>query len=306
MKSIGIIDLGSNSLKLLIAEQRHSNNINVLFERKHQIRLSDYYIDDIPNLSAIGIYKLVLSIQNFNEKCKSFNCDKVIVVATETLRKCANKDIVLSEIKKETGLDVKILSGYEESYLGYISTINTLNYNNYFLVDMGGASIEIALVKNKKFKNYASLPLGPIPLSSRFNLFNRISPFTRNEFKNYIYREFNKYPWLKQGRNLPIVTIGGSIKNIAQIHICNSDTYIETCLHNFKMNYSEISYINNRICSLDYNERVNIKGVSKKRADVICASSNFMKYFMLYTHSKKVIINNYGIREGIFFSCLEE
>ncbi|MFR2270239.1 MAG: exopolyphosphatase, partial [Clostridium sp.] len=139
MKSIGIIDLGSNSLKLLIAEQRHSNNINVLFERKHQIRLSDYYIDDIPNLSAIGIYKLVLSIQNFNEKCKSFNCDKVIVVATETLRKCANKDIVLSEIKKETGLDVKILSGYEESYLGYISTINTLNYNNYFLVDMGGA-----------------------------------------------------------------------------------------------------------------------------------------------------------------------
>ena len=306
MKSIGIIDLGSNSLKLLIAEQRHSNNINVLFERKHQIRLSDYYIDDIPNLSAIGIYKLVLSIQNFNEKCKSFNCDKVIVVATETLRKCANKDIVLSEIKKETGLDVKILSGYEESYLGYISTINTLNYNNYFLVDMGGASIEIALVKNKKFKNYASLPLGPIPLSSRFNLFNRISPFTRNEFKNYIYREFNKYPWLKQGRNLPIVTIGGSIKNIAQIHICNSDTYIKPCLHNFKMNYSEISYINNRICSLDYNERVNIKGVSKKRADVICASSNFMKYFMLYTHSKKVIINNYGIREGIFFSCLEE
>ena len=306
MKSIGIIDLGSNSLKLLIAEQRHSNNINVLFERKHQIRLSDYYIDDIPNLSAIGIYKLVLSIQNFNEKCKSFNCDKVIVVATETLRKCANKDIVLSEIKKETGLDVKILSGYEESYLGYISTINTLNYNNYFLVDMGGASIEIALVKNKKFKNYASLPLGPIPLSSRFNLFNRISPFTRNEFKNYIYREFNKYPWLKQGKNLPIVTIGGSIKNIAQIHICNSDTYIEPCLHNFKMNYSEISYINNRICSLDYNERVNIKGVSKKRADVICACSNFMKYFMLYTHSKKVIINNYGIREGIFFSCLEE
>lgn len=306
MKSIGIIDLGSNSLKLLIAEQRHSNNINVLFERKHQIRLSDYYIDDIPNLSAIGIYKLVLSIQNFNEKCKSFNCDKVIVVATETLRKCANKDIVLSEIKKETGLDVKILSGYEESYLGYISTINTLNYNNYFLVDMGGASIEIALVKNKKFKNYASLPLGPIPLSSRFNLFNRISPFTRNEFKNYIYREFNKYPWLKQEKNLPIVTIGGSIKNIAQINICNSDTYIEPCLHNFKMNYSEISYINNRICSLDYNERVNIKGVSKKRADVICASSNFMKYFMLYTHSKKVIINNYGIREGIFFSCLEE
>ena len=53
-------------------------------------------------------------------------------------------------------------------------------------------------------------------------------------------------------------------------------------------------------------QRVNIKGVSKKRADVICASSNFMKYFMLYTHSKKVIINNYGIREGIFFSCLEE
>ena len=132
MKSIGIIDLGSNSLKLLIAEQRHSSKINVLFERKHQIRLSDYYIDDIPNLSAIGIYKLVLSIQNFKEKCKYFDCDKIIVVATETLRKCANKDIILNEIKKETGLDVKILSGYEESYLGYIATVNTLNYNNYF------------------------------------------------------------------------------------------------------------------------------------------------------------------------------
>ena len=97
MKSIGIIDLGSNSLKLLIAEQKHSKKINVLFEKKHQIRLSDYYIDDIPNLSAIGIYKLILSIQSFKEKCKLFECDKIIVVATETLRKCANKDVILNE-----------------------------------------------------------------------------------------------------------------------------------------------------------------------------------------------------------------
>ena len=306
MKSIGIIDLGSNSLKLLIAEQKHSKKINVLFEKKHQIRLSDYYIDDIPNLSAIGIYKLILSIQSFKEKCKLFECDKIIVVATETLRKCANKDVILNEIKKETGFEVRILSGYEESYLGYVSTVNTLDYSNYFLVDMGGASVEIALVKNNKFKHYASLPLGPIPLSSRFNLFNKISPFTKNEFKNYIYNEFNKYHWLKQGRNLPIVTIGGSIKNIAQIHICNHLGYTESSLHNFQMNYSDLSHINNKLCSLDYNERINIKGVSKKRADVICASSNFMKYFMLYTHSKKIIINTYGIRECIFYSCLEE
>ena len=159
MKSIGIIDLGSNSLKLLIAEQKHSKKINVLFEKKHQIRLSDYYIDDIPNLSAIGIYKLILSIQSFKEKCKLFECDKIIVVATETLRKCANKDVILHEIKKETGFEVRILSGYEESYLGYVSTVNTLDYSNYFLVDMGGASVEIALVKNNKFKHYASLPL---------------------------------------------------------------------------------------------------------------------------------------------------
>lgn len=198
------------------------------------------------------------------------------------------------------------MSGYEESYLGYVSTVNTLDYSNYFLVDMGGASVEIALVKNNKFKHYASLPLGPIPLSSRFNLFNKISPFTKNEFKNYIYNEFNKYHWLKQVRNLPIVTIGGSIKNIAQIHICNHLGYTESSLHNFQMNYSDLSHINNKLCSLDYNERINIKGVSKKRADVICASSNFMKYFMLYTHSKKIIINTYGIREGIFYSCLEE
>ena len=192
MKSIGIIDLGSNSLKLLIAEQKHSKKINVLFEKKHQIRLSDYYIDDIPNLSAIGIYKLILSIQSFKEKCKLFECDKIIVVATETLRKCANKDVILNEIKKETGFEVRILSGYEESYLGYVSTVNTLDYSNYFLVDMGGASVEIALVKNNKFKHYASLPLGPIPLSSRFNLFNKISPFTKNEFKILHYLLINR------------------------------------------------------------------------------------------------------------------
>lgn len=76
--------------------------------KKHQIRLSDYYIDDIPNLSAIGIYKLILSIQSFKEKCKLFECDKIIVVATETLRKCANKDVILNEIKRK--LDLKLES----------------------------------------------------------------------------------------------------------------------------------------------------------------------------------------------------
>ena len=147
MKSIGIIDLGSNSLKLLIAEQKHSKKINVLFEKKHQIRLSDYYIDDIPNLSAIGIYKLILSIQSFKEKCKLFECDKIIVVATETLRKCANKDVILNEIKKETGFEVRILSGYEESYLGYVSTVNTLDYSNYFLVDLTCLTKYLLLLK---------------------------------------------------------------------------------------------------------------------------------------------------------------
>ena len=305
MKSVGIIDLGSNSLKLLIAEVREDNVMNVLCEKKHQIKLSDYYIDDRPNLSPIGVYKLIYSIQMFLDKCKFYQCENVIAVATETLRKCANKKAILNEIKKETGLDIKILSGYEESYLGYISTINTLNYKNYFLIDMGGASVEIALIKNRKFKYYASLPLGPIPLSSRFNLFNKISPSTKAAFKKFLYKEFVRYPWLKQGRNLPIISIGGSMKNIAQIDICNNTGFIGSSLHNYQMTYSNLSFINNQICSLDYNARVNIKGVSKKRADVICASSNFIKYFMLYTHSKRIIINNYGIREGIFFSFIK-
>lgn len=304
METVSIIDLGSNSLKLLICNMYKNNKLSSIYEKKIQIRLSDYCTDEENNLSPLGIYKLIYVLENFKTISDSYKSTKIITVATESLRKCSNIEYILEIIKKETDISIKLLSGYEEAYLGYVSTLNTLNYSDYFLVDIGGASVEISLIRNKQFVNFVSLPFGAVPISKQFNFRDKVLYKTSIDFRNTIYKEFDKLEWLKQEDTLPTICIGGSIKTLAHIYSLNNNTDEYTHLHNLKINYDELSKINKYLCDLSYEDKINIKGLSRKRADIICGASNFINYFMDYTNSNNIIINKFGIREGIIYRML--
>lgn len=304
MNRVAIIDIGSNSLKLIMADIYDNKFFQISYEKKIKLRLSNYK-NRANDITALGIKKLNEALTDLKKICTLYRCNRIIAVATETLRKSGNGPQIIEELKESLNLDVKIISGKEEAYYGFVSSINSINLKDFLQIDIGGSSCEIVLVKNKKLIESISLPYGSIPNTKNFNLQDKVSEEDEARFKEMIFKELDKYPWIKENKNLPVVGIGGSVRCIEKILRNHAFDDIDILLDNYVISYKNINSLFNIVKRLNLQQKKEIKGMSSNRADIFVGCLILIKYLMFYINSDKLSISKFGIREGILFEYAE-
>ena len=302
MKNIGVIDIGSNSMRVLVYEIYENNSFKIIDEEKRMTRLGQF-IDEANNLSNEGIQKLLITLEFFKILCEKNNVAEIIVVATEAVRRANNKKEILSLVKEKIKLDIRILSGLEESAYGYLTIKATIDINDALLVDIGGSSMEITLVKNKTISNGISLPLGSIPLTKLFPFDTPADNNTILEFKKFIFNEFNKLSWLTDAKDLPLIGIGGTARSIGKIHK-KFINYPLDLLHNYTIAFDEVKTIYDYVLNLNMNQKYKLKGLPKERADIFTAPFSAIVMLMIYCNCPNLKISLYGIREGVLYEKL--
>ncbi|WP_455543980.1 Ppx/GppA phosphatase family protein [Intestinibacter sp.] len=304
MNRIAIIDIGSNSLKLIISDIYDNGFFQISYEKKIKLRLSNYKTR-ANDITTLGIKKLTSSVEEMKKICTLYKCNRVIAVATEAIRKSRNGKEIIDSLKESLNLDIKIIDGKQEAYYGFISSVNSINLNDFLQIDIGGSSAEIVLVKNKKLIESVSLPYGSIPNTNNFNLINEVSKKDEQKFKETIFKEFDKYPWIRENKNLPVVGIGGSVRCIEKILRNHSFDDIDILLDNFIISYKNINSLFNIMKKLNFEQKKAIRGMSSNRADIFVGCLILIKYLMFYINSDKLAISKFGIREGILFKYTE-
>lgn len=295
MKTLGIIDIGSNSIKLIIVEI-DNNSYKEIFHKKFQTRLSDFIDKENKNLSAEGMKNFFGIIFTFKKYCDEHNCEDIIAVATESLRQIRNSSEIIEDIYKTLNLKIKILSPNEECYLGYISSIPN-NLNDYVHIDIGGGSVEIGLVKNKTLVKCVSIPMGALKITNKFHIKDGISKDDETHIQDYIFNKLSNIPWIDDCKGLPTVIIGGSIKTIGRIH--QKKYAITSNIHGYELFNEDIESLLNSFCNLSLEEVIYTTGLSKSRSDILLAALVTIHSIISYMNSSKIIISKYTIREGI-------
>ena len=295
MKTLGIIDIGSNSIKLIIVEI--NNNIhNEIFHKKFQTRLSDFVGRENKELSSEGMKNFFGIIFTFKKFCDDFNCDEIIAVATESLRQIKNSIEIINDISNSLDVRIRILSPSEECYYGYDSSIPQ-DLNNYVHLDIGGGSVEIGLVKDKILVKSVSIPMGALIITNNFHIKDGISNEEISHIKEYIFNKLKNILWINECKNLPTVIIGGSIKTIGRIHQKEYD--IMSNIHGYELNYNDIEILLKKISPMSLEEIVSTTGISKSRGDILLGALIILSSLTSYFHSTKIIISKFTIREGI-------
>ena len=238
---IGIIDLGSNSARLVIFHIYHNSAYNLVYEQKESVRLSEG-TDHTGMLQADTMEFALETLRIFADTCHRYDVGAKIAVATAAVRNAVNGQEFLKRVQAETGFTFDLLSGTEEAYYGFLGIINTLPEENFLQFDLGGGSIELAWVKNRQIQESISLPFGSVNTTEKLQTQDQINPKSLEELQKFMQKELGSIPWLKKAKGLPLVGTGGTIRTIAKIDQ-RRKKYPFPKLHNYRMgaiSYSEI------------------------------------------------------------------
>ncbi|HAX73756.1 MAG TPA: hypothetical protein DCY20_09570 [Firmicutes bacterium] len=300
---LGIIDIGSNSITLCIAElYKEEGYFKILDEEKETVRLGKDTLAD-GTLHHDRMQKALLTLKYYKSLCDTLGVTKIKAVATEAVRKAPNQEYFINLVLEMTGISIEILSGDEEAYFAYVSTVATFTLKDYFMMDIGGSSLEIGLVRNRELVAAVSLPLGAIPISECFNVSDPLTPETSLALKRYLTTQFQAIPWLASHQNLPLIGVGGSLRNISKIHKKMVDDPM-TSNHHYTLSNETVKNLYGYISKMDLKQKRKLKGLSKDRADIFTGALGAVLELMNVTNACELVISQYGIRQGLIYDTL--
>ncbi|VBB06914.1 ppx/gppa phosphatase [Lucifera butyrica] len=297
MQRIAIIDLGSNSARLIVMHIYENGAYNLIYHQKEGVRLSEGTTGE-NTLRPEAISRAISALKTFSHMCSLLKVDKVLAVATAAVRNATNGQEFVKLALEQTGIPLRIVSGEEEAKLGFIGVINSVDINDALLFDLGGGSTELTLIRNRRIEQSVSLPFGAVNLTEKFSTQDKVSENQLTELKIFINQKLDAYPWLKD-IGLPIIGIGGTARNIAKMDQRRKN-YPFPKLHNYRLGVYSLEDLWKSIVRTSVNQRGKIPGLSSERADLIVAGTTIVKCLFDATRSPNLIISGCGIREGLF------
>ncbi len=294
-KRTAVIDIGSNSARMVVFEKSSHLAFHLIKEIKSRVRIGEGAYEREGVLQEIPMQRAFETLEGFKNIINSLQCKKVLCIATSALRDAPNSDIFTKRVKKELGLDIKIIDGKKEAYLGAIAAINHLMpIKNATTLDIGGGSSELALIKNGKIVDTVSINLGTVRLKELFLDKNA----SKESIKKYIKSHLEKLP--NSFKNETLIVIGGTTRSLSKI-IMNEIKYPLKTVHAFEYEYEMHKNLIDKIASSDINELKDF-GIKKDRADTIREGLHIFKNIIDKLCAKRVITSGVGVREGLYLS----
>ena len=293
-----IIDIGSNSMRMVVLQKSSRFAFNLINETKSRVKISEGCYENNGNLQEIPMQRAYESMKSFLNISKSLKSRKIICVATSALRDAPNSKVFLSRIKKDFGLSIKIIDGEKEAYYGGIAAMNLLHNNSFITVDIGGGSTEFCFVKDNTIVKSISLNIGTVRIKELF--------FNKNDIdgaKKYILDNLKKI--FEQNIEIPdsIVGIGGSIRSVSKL-IMQRNEYPLDILHGYKYKVSKEEDFLTAIITAKDNNELKALGIKKDRFDTIKEGTFILKTILDELHISDVTTSGAGVREGVYLSDL--
>lgn len=216
MKKLAVIDVGSNTTRMVVVNLYDNGSYRIVDELKEPVRLiSDMTQDNI--IRPRRIQQLIKTLQMFKRLCIANDITEVIPVLTAAVRRAANQRSLLDEVYAATGINLTLLTGEQEAIYVYQGVINTIDIDAGVIMDIGGGTVELVHFEKRQVKNLACLPFGTVTLTEQFGLHDKVQPEQMDAIEEFISAQFDELPWLQNISNLPLIGVGGSFRNVGKI-----------------------------------------------------------------------------------------
>lgn len=298
-KKTAIIDIGSNTVRLVIYNYDNEGTLHELANMKKTARLRSY-IDDTGVMNEEGIESLKELLLNFKQILEDFDVPFVYAAATAAIRQATNHAQIIAQMTAETGIELQLLSEEQEAYFGFVAVAYSMSTPSAITIDMGGGSTEITMFENKTLQHTHSFPFGTVSLKQKFIAGDTMTAAESKQLIAYVRKHFLSLPWIVD-QHLPIIGIGGSARNIAQIHQQRIKHPISN-VHHYEMKQDDMDELAQFLWTQSYEDLHQLEGLSADRADSILLAMEVFRTLMEVVHTPTFLFSKKGLREGIMIN----
>ncbi|HEX8942030.1 MAG TPA: Ppx/GppA phosphatase family protein [Gemmatimonadaceae bacterium] len=302
-RRVAAIDIGSNSIRQIVADVSSDGAIQVVDEMKAAPRLGSG-LSTTGLLSDTSIHAAIEALERMATLAKQLGAERIDSVATSAVREASNASAFLSEAQRRTGLRVRVLDGDEEARLSFRSAVAhfDMGVGRTVVVDIGGGSLEVALSAEGIIERLSSFPFGAIRLTEDYlhdGVTAKAVRKLRRTVRDGIRDEIPRRDW----RGAQLIGSGGTFTNLAGIHLARQGIITAQSVHAAHIPRADLEHILDTLIDMTPDERRATAGLNPERADIIVAGIAVAAEVVRRVEARELLVSRYGIREGLLLEA---
>ncbi|WP_439532400.1 Ppx/GppA phosphatase family protein [Polymorphobacter sp.] len=291
---VGIIDIGSNSVRLVVYQGRSRVPVT-MFNEKVMAGLGRGLAAN-GSLGKGAMDTAVSALARFRALSDSMQLDSLRVVATAAVREANNADIFIARVRAECGLDIETISGADEARGAALGVISGIPMADGVVGDLGGGSLELVRVHGGQTHQQISLPIGALRLEAvRRTKSRALAPFIR--------KALDRVGWADEGKGLPFYMVGGSWRALAQLHMHLHDHPLPI-VHHYEMPASAPASLVRTLSHIAPAQLKLVPNLSTSRLPSLPGAAMLLAAVVKRLGCSSVIASGFGLREGLLYDQL--
>lgn len=306
---VSIIDLGSNSLRMLIVKISPEGRFMVLNEAKHMVRLGEDAFA-LHHLQPAAMTRTMEMLHGFADMCAAYGVQECRAVATAAVRDAENGELFLAQVRERTGLDFTIISGKEEARLIWRGVAGGLKktMSPRLFLDIGGGSTELSTANSTTCFSLDSLKLGCVRLANMHPWtampvsaadYARLQLSIRDACVHVIRR-------VAECSVTDVVASSGTAQNLAEIAAALTQNEGGTVDTPHRLSYGGLRRVVAELCARDRAARAELPRINPRRVDVLLPGAAILQTIMEELSCDCVRISTRGLRDGLLTEYLEQ
>lgn len=323
-RRIAAIDVGTNSLRLIVAEAGPDSSYRVLDDEKEITRLGRG-LHEHGRLDAVAIEHSTAAIARMKSIAEGYGVSEIRVVATAAAREASNRDVLLDAIRKKTGLQAEVISADQEAALAYRSAAGAFDLASQAaaVIDIGGGSTEVVLSVGRErgssgvgsgvIERVYTIPLGAVRLTERFGgaeasgdaQFDRLGKYIKSVVRQHVGKAGPPItPQIVIGTGGTFTTLGAMAK--ARVRGGEPGGLFDGSVQGYEVTRADVRHLLDYLRKLPVRERARTPGLPADRADIIVAGLAIVDALLKALSVNRVRVHVGGIRDGLLLSMVED
>jgi exopolyphosphatase / guanosine-5'-triphosphate,3'-diphosphate pyrophosphatase len=297
---LGALDVGSNSIRLLVAEYDPSAGLTIVDEVKDQPRLAQG-LALTGRLDAAAVDRAMQTLRRMREVCQRRGVRRISAVATAAVREAENGEAFVERVRTELGIPLRIIDAETEAALSYRSVSHHFRLDDArtLVADIGGGSLELIGAVNGLVELTLSLPLGAVRITE-LHLTGAADP-VRAVFKlrSHVRKQLRRAVGARKWAAARIIGSGGTFTSLARMAVARRGTPVPDSVHGVPVTTAEVEHLLEWLATKTPEQRKAVPGLNPERADIIVAGLAVTAELLAIVDARAITVSAFGLREGL-------